>query len=391
MEPNARLSTAAEIMIEFARSTGLSPAAKTPRRYLWTDAFAVCNFLELYRQTGDEQYKDLALVLVDQVHDILGRHREDDARTGWISGMDEKEGRNHPTRGGVRIGKKMNESGPADRFDEDLEWDRDGQYYHYLTKWMHALSRVGRVTGDSSYNRWATELAKTAHARFTHLPSPGSQKRMYWKMSIDLSHPLVPSMGHHGPLDGFITYNELQAALVNDLRGSPALDLSDEITDMAAICRGKSWVTEDPLGIGDLLSDAHRAAQLIVSGTFDSADLLETLLDASRLGLNSYLRTNSLKLPAEYRLAFRELGLAIGLRAATRLDQLIAGEPRLLRGQQQLSELLAMVMRYEPLSGAIEEFWLKRTSSEASTWTEHREINLVMLATSLVPDGYLTV
>ena len=210
-------------------------------------------------------------------------------------------------------------------------------------------------------------------------------------MSIDLSHPLVPSMGHHDPLDGFITYNELQAALVNDLRGSPDLDLSDEITDMAAICRGKSWVTEDPLGIGDLLSDAHRAAQLIMSGTFDSADLLETLLDASRLGLNSYLRTNSLKLPAEYRLAFRELGLAIGLRAATRLDQLIAGEPRLLRGQQQLSELLAMVMRYEPLSGAIEEFWLKRTSSEASTWTEHREINLVMLATSLVPDGYLTV
>ena len=252
MEPNARLSTAAEIMIEFARSTGLSPAAKTPRRYLWTDAFAVCNFLELYRQTGDEQYKDLALVLVDQVHDILGRHREDDARTGWISGMDEKEGRNHPTRGGVRIGKKMNESGPADRFDEDLEWDRDGQYYHYLTKWMHALSRVGRVTGDSSYNRWATELAKTAHARFTHLPSPGSQKRMYWKMSIDLSHPLVPSMGHHDPLDGFITYNELQAALVNDLRGSPDLDLSDEITDMAAICHGKNWATEDPLGIGGL-------------------------------------------------------------------------------------------------------------------------------------------
>ena len=47
-----------------------------PRRYLWTDAFAVCNFLELYRHTSDE--KHLSLRLVDQVHSILGRHREDE-------------------------------------------------------------------------------------------------------------------------------------------------------------------------------------------------------------------------------------------------------------------------------------------------------------------------
>jgi len=35
-------------MTEFARLTGLSPASSAPRRYLWTDAFAVCNFLGLY-------------------------------------------------------------------------------------------------------------------------------------------------------------------------------------------------------------------------------------------------------------------------------------------------------------------------------------------------------
>lgn len=34
---------------------------------------------------------------------------------------------------------------------------------------------------------------------------------MYWKMSIDLSSPLVPSMGQHDPLDGLITYLQLQA------------------------------------------------------------------------------------------------------------------------------------------------------------------------------------
>jgi hypothetical protein len=31
-------------MTEFADQTGLSQAGTVPRRYLWTDAFAVCNF-----------------------------------------------------------------------------------------------------------------------------------------------------------------------------------------------------------------------------------------------------------------------------------------------------------------------------------------------------------
>jgi len=39
----------------------------------------------------------------------------------------------------------------------------------------------------------------------------------------------------------------------------------------------------------------------------------------------------------------------------------------------------------------IEMFWLERTNREANTWTEHRDINMVMLATSLAPDGYLTL
>jgi hypothetical protein len=62
-------------MMQFAEWTGLSPASKAPRRYLWTDAFAVCNFLELHRQSGDEAYMLLALRLVEQVHHVLGRHR----------------------------------------------------------------------------------------------------------------------------------------------------------------------------------------------------------------------------------------------------------------------------------------------------------------------------
>jgi len=133
-----------EIMLEFAYETGISSNLK-PRRYLWTDAFAVCSFLELYRRKRDEKFLNLALKLVDQVHYVLGRHREGNSRRGWISGLSDEEGFKHPTIGGLRIDKPLPERRPDELFDETLE--RDGQYYHYLTKWMHALNRVSRATG----------------------------------------------------------------------------------------------------------------------------------------------------------------------------------------------------------------------------------------------------
>ena len=53
------------IMLEFAAATGLSELSHEPRRYLWTDAFAVCNYLQLYRQTGEQRFLQFALKLVD--------------------------------------------------------------------------------------------------------------------------------------------------------------------------------------------------------------------------------------------------------------------------------------------------------------------------------------
>ena len=75
------------------------------KRYLWTDAFAVCNYLGLGRI-------DEALALVDRVHGELG-------------------------------------CSPGEPSDDELEWDRDGQYFHYLTKWMHALAPVAAIAGIS--------------------------------------------------------------------------------------------------------------------------------------------------------------------------------------------------------------------------------------------------
>jgi hypothetical protein len=380
-----------EIMMEFGDKTGLTTSGNPPRRYLWTDAFAVCNFLELYRLTGDEEYRSLSLRLVDQVHDILGRHRSDDSRNGWISGLSEEEGRAHPTIGGLRIGKKMNERKLSEPFDEELEWDRDGQYYHYLAKWMHALNCASRVTGDPVYNKWAVELAKTAHSRFTYESSPGGQKRMCWKMSIDLSRPLVTSMGHHDPLDGLITYSQLQASASGYSEKLTAPDLAAEIADMAGICEGKSWVTDDPLGLGDLLCNAYRVAQLIVSDDFQRPGLIEILLDSSLQGLNLYMSTRSLEGPARYRLAFREFGLSIGLRAVERTARLTGQNLNVFKRKERLHTLIEALMRYEPVADQIEKFWLEDAHREAGTWRDNRDINVVMQATSLAPEGYLTI
>ena len=97
-------------MLAFAERTGLA-SGRPSQRYLWTDAFAVCNFLGLRDATGEERYAELALRLVDDVHWMLGRHRSDDLRRGWISGLGEDGGAAHPTRGGLRIGKELPEQG----------------------------------------------------------------------------------------------------------------------------------------------------------------------------------------------------------------------------------------------------------------------------------------
>jgi hypothetical protein len=387
MKQQANISIVKEIMTEFSDSTGLSTVEQSPRRYLWTDAFAVCNFLELYQRTGDESWQNLALRLVDQVHYILGRHREDDPRTGWISGHTEEEGRKHPTIGGLRIGKQMNERKPDDPYDDHQEWDRDGQYYHYLTKWMHALNRVSRSTGNGTFNLWAIELAKAAHAGFVHILNSGS-KRMYWKMSIDLSYSLVPSMGHHDPLDGLITYNQIQATAV-ELFNASGPDLDSEIDDMELLCKGKNWATNDPLGLGSLLCNAYTILQLIVQDRFTETGILQDLLESSLASLNTYMLDRFLSFPAEYRLAFRELGMAIGLHAVERIEGLMEEKPKVFDKNHPVYSQVKYLSRFARLGEAIEKFWLDPQNRMAKTWTEHLDINSVMLATSLAPDGYL--
>ncbi|HMK72614.1 MAG TPA: hypothetical protein VK454_04705, partial [Myxococcaceae bacterium] len=232
--PAVQMREVIRLMLGFAERTGLT-SDRPQERYLWTDAFAVCNFLGMARETGDGKYADLALRLVDRVHTTLGRRRSDDVRTGWISGLGELAGAAHPTRGGLRIGKKLPERRADEPFDEELEWDRDGQYFHYLTKWMHALDQVTRWTGAPRYGLWARELAAAAFAGFSDRPSGGGRLRLRWKMSIDLSRPLVSSMGQHDALDGLVTCAQLRATAAALPAGDAGPSLEEELAGLASM------------------------------------------------------------------------------------------------------------------------------------------------------------
>ncbi len=380
-----------DFMEQFAINTGLHPESSHPKRYLWTDAFAVCNYLELYNGMNDKKYLNLAIKLVDQVHNILGKYRKENPKTGWISGLDLYEGGNHPTRGGLRIGKDMDERMPNEPFNERLEWDRDGQYYHYLTKWMHSLNNTSMATGNVKYIKWALELAKTAHAHFTYAPDQGTVKRMYWKMSIDLKRPLIPSMGQHDPLDGYITYNEIQMGMKNlGLIESTKSPLEHEIVDMKEICLGMSLITNDPLGIGGLLFDAIRITQLIMRGSINHFELLEKVLEASIVGLRSYIGDNPSDIPAEYRLAFRELGLSIGIKGLVSIIELI-GDKNEFSTRKSLINRFNDLKRYTDIGAVIEKFWIDDENRKTKNWIDHKDINTVMLATTLAPQGFLRV
>jgi hypothetical protein len=352
-----------ELMMRFAERTGLT-TDRSPRRYLWTDAFATCNFLGLAHATGETRYHELALRLVDRVHHTLGRHRPDDARRGWISGLGDADGEAHPTLGGLRIGKPLRERAPGEPLDDRLEWDRDGQYFHYLTKWMHALDQVACSTGEAKYVQWARELADAAYRMF--VSGPPARRRMVWKLSIDLTRPQVASMGQHDPLDGYVTCLQLDATARALSAGGP--DLADATKAYRSMIDPRGLATSDPLGIGGLLFDAARLDQL-------GADrpLRDALLEASDAGLRHYLVQPDLFLGAERRLGFRELGLAIGGAAIG------------------VSRGIPHAKRYAPVKTAIESFWLDPAHRASATWMDHEDINDVMLATSLAPSGFVVL
>jgi len=291
-------------------------------RYLWTDAYAVLNLVKLGDKTAATEH-------VARVHQVLARHRNDDPRSGWIGNSDEA----HPTRGGLRIGKPRPERAEGEPLDPNLEWERDGQYFHYLTRWARALMAINA-------SRWARELMTFAAPKFVY--SAGSRFSMYWKMSIDLRRVLVSSMGHHDPLDGLVTGLYLGEVKVEKYR---------------RILENQDLVSTDPLGIGGLLSAAQELRELK-----SEQELYEKVVQSAIIGLNHYRWSLEPGTTAEGRLGFRELGLAIGLRGCE---------------DERLNP-------YRAKTESLIQFWKNEDHRQTSSWKSHQDINDVMLATALL-------
>jgi hypothetical protein len=379
----ARRRLARRLMEDFAIATGLEGDAP-PRRYLWTDAFAVCNLLELHRELGRARDLELAHRLVDQVHRVLGRHRPDDERRGWLSGLDGDEAEAHPTVGGLRIGKALPERSASDPYDARLEWDRDGQYFHYLTQWIHALRRMGEETRDPAFRRWAVELARAAHHAFVRSDPVTGTRRMIWKTSVDLERVLVPSTGHHDPLDAWVTYLELRAGGMPGDGDGEIAQLDEEIAEAAELCRGAMWATDDPLGAGALLVAGYRLYHLEARHGLAVQELCARVFEAAANSVSAIASGRSLRGAADARLAFRELGFSIGLHAIERMRADFVGHR-----DPHIDDAIARIARHTHLAKSIDEFWSESAHRETHLFREHADINGVMLATSLAPDGYL--
>ncbi len=359
---------ARQLLDDFLNRTGITGEEGDPgRRYLWTDAFAVQCCFSLARSEKDENYMQHGLHLIDRVHNILGKHRPDDSRTGWISGLSEEEGEKHPTAGGLRIGKKLPEKAAGSYPDPYEEMECDGQYLHYLTRWFNALITACHETGEEKYALWAAELIRVTQ-KFVY--KDRGEVRLFWKMKTDLTEPSVKSMGMHDPLEGL-----LSILSIKEFAKKEGISLEELEGDLDNICRNMSWFTTDPLGIGGLLLNTGKAGIMVQNGRRLPENIRPgKLLADSLAGLKAYSDSLSGLDPAETRLPFRECGLSLGINAITGMQN-----------QLDLPDLdIRPLENFSMLAEDLENFWLLPRHRKAQTWENHIDINAVSLASSLL-------
>jgi hypothetical protein len=198
-------------------------------------AFGVIDFLTLHGMTSEPHFLTFAHRLIEAVHDVLGRTRDGSQR---LPGASE----DNPLGGGLRIGK-LDEHGP----------DGDGQYHHYLTVWMFALNRYSVAAQDPRYNRYAIQCARAIHPKFV-VGCGTTYPKIYWKMAMDLSKPLVRSQGNLDPFDGYVVFS-----LLNEHKMAGEQGLEHELEDYKRIV-DTNWAaydSSDPLDLGMTLWTVH--------------------------------------------------------------------------------------------------------------------------------------
>jgi hypothetical protein len=117
---------------------------------------------------------------------------------------------------------------------------------------MFALNRMSIAKGDRRYNNWAIQLAESTYPHFVYNRTT-SHPRMHWKISIDMSRPVVPSEGNLDPYDGLVTFKILQET------SGKSETLRQEISELERMVNNKfqSYDSDDPLDLGESLWISH--------------------------------------------------------------------------------------------------------------------------------------
>eukprot|EP00923_Selenidium_pygospionis_P013090 GHVN01022611.1.p1 GENE.GHVN01022611.1~~GHVN01022611.1.p1 ORF type:complete len:463 (+),score=79.89 GHVN01022611.1:151-1389(+) len=395
-----------QVMMIFAHTTGLIPPDENKQRvrYLWTDAWAVINCVGLSRMArhyGENKSSDKMLRLgastIAKTQQVLGSHR----RAQFPNDSDNRSG--PLTNGGMRIGKAYSEDLKVDPHDDPFSYDRDGQYFHYLTKWLNALCLFADETNDASLAELAVRTANQILPSFHHVTRDGSNM-LYWKMSIDLTHPTVRSMGAHDAVDGLIAYLQVKATadrfqLDGHLTATDHLTatghlsqhinlLSKVIDDQNVLCRSPRG--SDSLEAGGLLINAvHLSAMMRCDSSLDQGDLLVRLLRHS-LPIVKGCHREMCERPIglQRRLPFRDFGLSTGLKGVVALHENENNSLNMKKsGQvwQLVDEILAAGV---PVLKEMESWNMSHLQTLAS-WRDHEQITNVMYASHLCPKGFL--
>jgi len=312
------------------------------RRYLWTDAFAVLAYLSIadrYEKEGNlalaQEYRQASYTLIDVVHECLGKPRSNknndkmsldpSSPTGYV---------------GLRIGKVLT------RNETDSGMTYDGMYFHYLDKWLLALTRAGRINDG----------VRIAKSSFPYFYDDGFHTKggIRWKLSVDGTTP--PGRNYATPNDdtlvGLVTFSLLEAHRSSDY-GDKGPNLLAEIDQLRKSLKGYTpRVSDDPLGWGlEVLYDQFLEGQprwpLL-------AKLQSTVLDPYHLAL-----------------PFRLYGALMGAR--------IGG--RNVAPTEKVNQLIGLSLTHE--KEAME------SSSTGASLEEHSSINRVMLTTCLLSPGSL--
>jgi len=305
------------------------------RRYLWTDAFGVLAFVSIadrYEKDGNtseaDKYRRAADTLVRTVHCCLGAPRSSKS----VDAMTVSE--TSPTgHVGLRIGKVSSKK------VTDYGMQYDGQYWHYIDKWLLALARSGHV-------QEGIQIAKTCFPVFFDTgDGTGWNGGIRWKLSVDASAPpsLQRAAASDDTLVALIVFSILEAHRTADMPS-----LREEIGLLNVALKGyRPRVTDDPLGWGleamyDQWLEGHPRKRALAS------------LESSALH------------PSHLSLPFRLYGAMIGAR--------LAGEG--VASPEKVDRLIELSLQHE-------------AQAAKRGFEEHSTINRVMLAACLLCPGSL--